>query len=165
LRYGNKVPLPWDIIVLLTITMVGFGLSVKKVRSYVSIVKETTSSYGLTSNNISRNIATNYTSSRPADSTSFLVDLGCIDKKENVEVESLLETIRIKVGFCSNNSPIKEISIFNETTSQSSSVVFLGPNNTFMSDYITLNKGRNKIRIGWMDSTSSGVLQTNIIGP
>lgn len=137
--FGN---LPWDMVVFLSITTAGLGVSFKRLA-----YPERFSAVSSESQTVEREPAANL-------SARFLVDLGCLDRKAGNERVTFEEkTIRFKGKFC--NLSRREMRFFdgvnvkNLTNGSQGTVFFQGLDTSFISDAIGLQRGKNVIQIEW----------------
>lgn len=155
LRGAPKAPLPWDILVFVTITTVGFGFSVQQLMhtnpagfvtagQYVNAppVREPQSSSKNPDEVISANTA---------------VDLGCIERQlRHQRIHTEDSAIRVKGKFCDLTTRAMRdfggVSVRNLTTGYEGTIFFQGAENGFITDYMVVQGGKNIIRVEWKAS-------------
>ena len=121
-------PMPWDMVVFFSITTVGFGYSVQRIMnpSYASPSAQTRSY-----------------ETAPAESSHNMLDLGCVETK----LRSVVSSEAMK-DFAS-------IRVKNVTTGVEGTVFFQGFDNAFVTDFLSLKRGRNFIHVEWRESRNS----------
>ena len=150
LKGGPIGPVPWDILVFVTITTVGFGFSVQRL---MNNDEESASS--------NRGIASLAAESGEATRYQNILDLGCIERKTLREKLQRQEgKVRVKGKFChlpsTGADDFQGISITNETTGKRGTVFFRGRDGKiFITDDIRLSSGKNVIKVEWRRSGDS----------
>ena len=133
------MPIPWDMVVFLTITIVGFGYSIH--RLIAQIPMEATS-------------ARRTVQSLPAQSMlPQTADLGCLEQPFAAPLESVAGMLRFRGRFCkmkaSELSAFESIQIRNATNGFEGTVFVQDRDGSFVTDYVMLEKGANQIEIEW----------------
>jgi hypothetical protein len=139
-------PVPWDILVFLTLTGVGFAFSVQR---YVQSHDLAPSAKPVALKSIDR--------SPPAT-----VELGCLDKSFlTVRRKGLERQLRLAGQFCHlSKSAMRKfggLRVRNLTTQQESTIFFQGDDNSFLTDTLTLAEGQNQLRLEWRETPKSPV--------
>lgn len=137
-------PMPWDMVVFFSITTVGFGYSVQRIMnpSYASPSAQTRSY-----------------ETAPAESSHNTLDLGCVETKLRSVVSSEEGSVRLRGKFCNLSSEAMKdfasIRVKNVTTGVEGTVFFQGVDNAFVTDFLSLKRGRNFIHVEWRESRNS----------
>ena len=146
MKLGPFGPMPWDLVVFLTITSVGFGFSLQKVispraSSFVTLGDDTSPNAG--------GVVFNQT-----------LDLGCIERKSNHERITAEEgSIRLRGQLCHLDK--KQMRAFdgmrvkNLTTGSEGTIFFKGRESAFVTDYLVLTAGTNLIQVEWKETATS----------
>jgi len=138
-------PVPWDILVFLAITGMGFAFSVQRyVQSHD--LRETPN----------RLLAQKY-ETRPATPT---LELGCLEKALLSERRTGVDkNLRISGQFCHLSKRDMRrfggLRVINLTTGQEGTIFFHGDENSFLTDTLALADGANKIRLEWRESNEA----------
>jgi hypothetical protein len=143
--------MPWDMVVFLSITGVGFGLSMHRLGSFA-----------LSNQAQSRQISS-LKSNEKSDEVSDvgrLLDLGCLEEKLNREkVSSALGSLRLKGKFCSVSSTAMRnfggATVMNLTSGREATVFLRGTENSFVTDSLGLVPGKNEIVVEWRTTPTS----------
>ena len=144
-----KTPLPWDIVVFVTITTVGFGFSVQHLMN------------GRNSP-LSRPpiFASAKAEQRGPDSFSAgtTLNLGCLEQKlSSQRVETMESVIRIRGKFClagvGKAGSEAEVNVVNSSTGYQGTVFF--QKDVFVTDFLVIEPGVNLIRVEWKTSSAS----------
>lgn len=149
MKSPKLVSMPWDMVVFLSITAVGFGFSVQKLRS-------------IPMRQPARDTSVVHGSLKPdvpvADDSLF--DLGCVEEKLSHErVTSHVGEVRFKGKFCS--IPTKAMKNFggvrvkNLTTGKEGTIFLRGLESMFVTDTLVIGAGRNEIQIEWRSEPDS----------
>lgn len=146
--------MPWDIIVFVSITTVGFGFAVKRMSSadnHASVSLEQAFNQNSYSSIEQRNAIV-----KPnAQAVGEVFDLGCVDDKESLRkrLRSLSTSIRMKGQFCgSANRHIDSthgIGVTNISTDISGMVYLQSGGDKFITEPVTLRSGTNSIKVHW----------------
>ncbi len=140
-------PVPWDILVFVAITGMGFTFSVQR---YVQ------------SHDLDKTPTRVLAAESSVHHSTPTVELGCLEKtllteKRNGEGRQT----RLSGQFChlskSEMRSFGGLRVRNLTTGQESTIFFQGDDNTFLTDTLALAEGRNRIRLEWRESTGSPV--------
>lgn len=142
MKYVPRMPIPWDMLVFLTITTTGFGFSVHRL---AAVDKQ------MISTELSREV-----SSLPNDVSHATTDLGCLETSLSTQrLKSEVGTIRLRGKFCHLSARAMRafdgMQIKNLTNGYEGTVFFQGYDATFVSDYVVLVPGRNEIEIAWRE--------------
>lgn len=145
---GQKQPIPWDIFVFLSITSLGFVLSVFKI-----VQAEADSPKPVFESTVNRT-----TSSLPKNHSTVL-DLGCVSKTSTIaKVFSNQGAAQLKGKLCHlHGKKIKHlegITIRNISNGYEGTVFFQGASNDFTSDFLVLQSGKNVIQVEWKEDYS-----------
>lgn len=148
MKFASVGKLPWDMVVFLTITTAGFGLSVKRLvysdAQYRAIQLETSFR-------------------QPASAgigRGTVLDFGCLETLTTKQNRSLTDrTVRLKGKLCysatNNNSADNRFDLLvvkNITTGVESTVFFRNNESAFLTDQLILQSGKNIIEIKWRDA-------------
>ncbi len=140
MKYVPRMPIPWDMVVFLTITSTGFGLSVQRV---LSVPKPASAQIRDTAAlNGARNEST--------------TELGCLDRSlPNRKILSDAGTIRLKGRFCHLSRAASKtfggVEVRNITNGYEGTVFFQGNDASFVTDYVLLQPGKNEIELVWKE--------------
>lgn len=150
MRSPKLFSMPWDMVVFLSITGVGFGFSMQKLRSTPVGEPDSESSKTIQS-------SIDPDSSRAELS---LLDLGCVENKLNREkVTSHAGQVRLKGKFCSlNNRNMRNfggVRVRNLTTGREGTIFLRGHDTVFVTDSLGLEPGRNEIQVEWRSSPNA----------
>lgn len=157
-----KVPLiakmPWDMVVFLTITTVGFGLSIKRFAHPDSL--RTTASVEITQ-----------TASESASSRTGIgaIELGCLDRSGGIRSSEVSQgAIRIKGKFCDlpkdeSKEALASVRIKNVST-EHESMIFIAGNDAFVTDGMALKSGKNVLTLEWKSKSGLKQMRAEIIG-
>lgn len=146
-------------VVFLTITTVGFGLSIKRFAHPGSL--RTVASVEM--NEFQE------TSSAATHAGIGSVEVGCLDRSGGIHgLESSLAAIRIKGRFCDlpkdeSKAALSSVRIKNISTSQES-MIFISGNDGFVTDGMPLKSGKNVVTLEWKYNDVEKQLRTEIIG-
>lgn len=158
-----KVPLiakmPWDLVVFLTITTVGFGLSVKKLansgslRSVASVEMAPTETH---------------TAAPSSRSGVITMEMGCLERSAGIRNDITQGAIRLKGKFCDltkneSKEALGTVKIKNLTTGQDS-MVFLSGNDAFITEGMPLKTGKNIFTLEWKTKNKDRELRAEIYG-
>lgn len=144
MRSPKVFSMPWDMVVFLSITGVGFGFSMQKLKPFEVQEPQPNQS------SVVRGSFEQDTSSQ----SGTLLDLGCVEQKLSREkVTSHLGQIRVKGRFCSLSTKAMRnfggVSVKNLTTGKEGTIFLRGLESVFVTDALSLTTGRNEIRIEW----------------
>lgn len=140
--------LPWDMVVFLSITTIGLGVSFKRL-AYPGKFAEASQVQS-----VEREIDLVKTDSLG------VVDLGCLDRKagnERLTFEGA--NIRFKGKFC--NLTRTQLKVFdgirvkNLSNGFEGTVFFQGSGAHFVSDFINLQRGKNVVQLQWKESKNA----------
>lgn len=137
--------IPWDMAIFLSVTVAGFGLSVKKL-AYPDRIGE--SSY---STNVERNLA------QLSVEKDFILDLGCLERRAGL-VKSLSDNdkIQLRGRFCDSNENLltnsRNLKIRNLSTGLEGTL-FLRSDG-FTSEELRLKPGKNILQVEWVEKSS-----------
>lgn len=138
-------PMPWDMVVFLTLTTVGFGYSVQRVMSTSTASESSAESFALGFSGAARGT----------------LELGCVDRKLRESVESELSAVRLKGTFCEMDAKALRrngsVRVRNRTTGVEGTVIFRGSGASFVTDDLALRAGRNLIELEWRESRATAV--------
>lgn len=142
--------LPWDMIVFLTITTTGLGVSFNRL-AYPGKIVEAAEMQSLEMG----------LETLPPDALGVL-DLGCLDRKSGKERLTFEgSSIRLKGKFC--NLTRHQLRVFNgirvknSSTGSEGTVFFQGTGANFVSDFIKLQQGKNLVELQWKESKTAEV--------
>jgi hypothetical protein len=143
MKYVPRMPIPWDMVVFLTITTAGFGYSVNR-------LVDDSKSMGL-----EREIAS--FRSNNEDLSKMTADLGCLERSLPTQKHSSdAGTIRLRGKFCHLSARAMRafdgVQIKNLTNGFEGTVFLQGNDASFVTDYVVLSHGRNQIEIAWRES-------------
>jgi len=138
--------MPWDMVVFLTITSVGFGFSVQKLRQ-----PKFNESFQIT-----QTAGAEATGGVDA-AGQITVDLGCLERKVSRErITSQDGAIRIKGRFCHMTSKAMRafdgMRVRNTSNGSEGTIFFQGFDGSFVTDYVTLKSGKNIIEVEWREA-------------
>ncbi len=143
-KYVPRLPLPWDMVVFLTITTSGFAFSVQR------LVIDT--------QNLEASPVRKLDSllTKPEDLNRLTTDLGCLDAVQSpIRLKSELGSIRLRGKFCTLSKAAMRVfegmQIKNLTNGFEGTVFYQGFDSTFVSDFVVLVPGRNQIEIQWRE--------------
>jgi hypothetical protein len=146
--------MPWDMVVFLTITTVGFGIAVKnlsqtRLQDHVDM-SATEGAFG----NLD---------GLPVDNAA-LFDLGCVERRITRERVTANEgSIRLRGRFCHLSSRAMRafagVRIRNLTNGYEGTIFLHGFENSFVTDYVMLESGRNVIELEWRDKPNAEARQ------
>jgi hypothetical protein len=147
MKYVPRMPIPWDMVVFLTITTTGFGLSVKRVFAPPSQAVAIENARELT------------TQAASSAAPSATAELGCLDK--SLPTRRLLSdagTIRLRGKIChlSRTAALSfdGVHVKNLSNGFEGTVFYQGKDASFVTDYVLLQPGKNQIEIEWRESRS-----------
>lgn len=143
MKYVPRMPIPWDMVVFLTITTAGFGLSVNKLFNGARLGLPETE----------RKLASTERKLR----VPRVADLGCLERSlPRQQHESDVGTIRIRGQLCHLSSrrirSVEGIVVRNLTNGFEGTVFLRGGDASFVTDFVILEPGRNEIEIQWRDT-------------
>ncbi len=148
MKYVPRMPIPWDMVVFLTITTAGFGFSVHRVldENKLAVAADRQISF----------------ESPTSDAVPATADLGCLERSLPTQrLKSEAGTIRMRGRFCHLSSRAMRsfdgIQIRNLTNGFEGTVFFQGYDASFVTDYVVLKPGRNEIQIEWRESANKPV--------
>jgi hypothetical protein len=146
--------MPWDMVVFLTITTVGFGIAVQnltqtRLRGHADVTT-TEGAFGSLDGLTVAN--------------ATLVDLGCVERKITHERVTANEgSIRLRGRFCHLTSQAMRafagVRVRNLTNGYEGTTFLHGFENSFVTDYVVLESGRNVIQLEWKDRPNSEARQ------
>lgn len=147
MKFIPKMPVPWDMVVFLTITSVGFGFSVHRLVNNPA-----------TAVNSSREIAATTTSL--ADTKQHLVELGCLERRLGGEkFNTVKNTVRLRGRFCNISRramrSFQGMRVMNLSTGFEGTTFLQGREPAFVTDDVALQKGKNLIQIEWRESANN----------
>ncbi len=158
-----KVPLiakmPWDMVVFLTITTVGFGVSVNKL-SRTGNLRAVASQVEISENNSSQG------SSR---SGILTMEMGCLERSAGLRNNDVTQgAVRLKGKFCDlpkleSKEALGTMKIKNLTTGQES-MLFLSGNDAFVTDGMHLKNGKNIFTMEWKLKNVEKELRAEVYG-
>lgn len=141
--------MPWDTVVFLTITTVGFGFSLQKLRfpnqaRGISIVSE----------------ASERTAGGEASNGPALLDLGCLERRIGKDkLSGSYGVVKLKGKFCNlSRRAMKSfggVELKNLSNGYEGTVFFHGAESAFVSERVPLDKGKNVIRVVWRETEDS----------
>ena len=139
--------MPWDMVVFLSITGVGFGFSMQKLRS-IPIREPASQSADAVQGSLETDAGLD---------NSSLLDLGCVEQKLSREkVTSHQGQVRLKGRFCSLSTRAMRnfggVRVRNLTTGKEGTIFLRGNETNFVTDSLGLTQGRNEIQIAWRAS-------------
>jgi hypothetical protein len=142
MKHVPRLPIPWDMVVFLTITTAGFGYSVQKLVSENSLGVSST---------VSRE-----TASAPLAGKSATADLGCVESSlPKRKMRSEMGSIRLRGKFCQLSSRtlknFEGVLVRNRTNGFEGTVFFREQDASFVTDFMVLSHGTNEIEIEWRD--------------
>ena len=140
--------MPWDTVVFLTITTVGFGFSLQKLRY-------PTEAQGISIASENDDPLLSVNSQGPT-----LVDLGCLERRIGKEkVTGNLGSVKFKGKFCNLSRRAMKafggVELKNLSNGFESTLFFRGRESAFLSERVPLNKGKNVIRLVWRETDKS----------
>lgn len=147
MKIGPLAPMPWDMVVFLSITTVGFGYSVQRVmhpdRSPRLILAMRDKGEAVADNS-------------PLPSQTL--NLGCLeDRRERARVTSQDGAIRLKGELCRLDRRrmrgFDGMTVRNLTTGSQGTIFFKGYGSAFVTDYLSLTSGRNVIQVEWKNDS------------
>ena len=149
MKLPGVLNMPWDLVVFLSITTVGFGFSVQKLHINHAVESVANASS-------SREIASD---SSPVI-TSSVLDLGCIESRvSHDKIVATEPSLRIKGRLCGLSRKQMQafggVRIKNLTTGTEGTIFMHGLEPMFVSDLLALNVGKNVIQLEWQDTQSS----------
>lgn len=134
MKFGTIGPVPWDMVVFLTLTSLGFGYSVQKVM------------------NPEREIAGASTRADPTD-ISPTVDLGCLERRLKESLSADNGSVKLRGRFCAAPSAREDrvagVRVKNLSTGMEGTVFFRPRDASFVTDLMPLRSGKNIIQIEW----------------
>lgn len=138
-------PVPWDILVFIAITGMGFAFSVQRYTQSHDVGK---APYRLT------------TSETKPRRTPPTLELGCLEKALlSKRRTSQNREMRFSGQFChltkTDMRQFGGLSVRNLTTGQESTIFLHGDDNTFLTDTLILSEGANRIRLEWRETAKS----------
>lgn len=146
MKMGPSSPMPWDMVVIATITLATFGFSVQRImhpeRNALSVsMTDGKGAAGASSPNV----------------PSQTLDVGCLEEKPDRDrVNSQDGAIRLKGVLCHLDRRkmrgFDGMTVKNLTTGYEGTIFFKGYGNAFVTDYLALASGRNLIQIEWRES-------------
>lgn len=146
LNYLGFGKLPWDMVVFLTITSVGLGVSFKRLAIPRGIDTQTTFE-----------VSEDALPLTGGQASHGIVDLGCLDRRSgNERLNFDGDQIRFKGKFC--NLTRYQMHFFdgmrvkNTANGLEGPVFFHGNGTEFVSDLIPLAVGKNSVQIEWREA-------------
>ena len=149
MKVGPVSPMPWDMVVFLTITTAGFGFSVKKVMNHT----------------VAHPVAAEESSEAsveviPGQSSSKTLDLGCLESRLRGErVTSQDGAIRLRGKICHmGRMEMKQfdgMTVKNLSNGYEGTIFLQGYDNSFVSDFVVLQSGKNEIQLEWRESKTA----------
>jgi hypothetical protein len=140
-------PVPWDILVFVALTGIGFTFSVQK---YVQ----------------SRDLAAAskhaFDEGAPSRTVGRALDLGCLEKQFLTDHHRTFDReLRLSGQFCHLSQAEMQrfggLRVRNLTTGEDGVIFFQGDGTKFSTGSLTLSEGENRIRLEWRDSATSPV--------
>jgi hypothetical protein len=135
--------MPWDTVVFLTITTVGFGFTVQGLRNPQSTP-------------LAPLAIQEYASPAVAERANQPLDFGCLDSSGFKRFTVDEGAVRIKGRLCQLSQKtlqgIEGIRVRNLTNGSEGTVFLHNRDNTFVSDTIALSSGRNEVQVEWRES-------------
>jgi len=139
MRSFPKVPLAWDTVVFLLISVMGFILSVNKlVHREISLGQEA--------------IAITPIEGGLSEST---LNLGCLEQTPKISPQKTeFGSIRFKGALCErrksrHSKKLEVVSVKNITNGYEGTIFLRDADTAFVTDYMILSRGMNKIQIQW----------------
>ncbi|MBY0370021.1 hypothetical protein K2X33_05000 [bacterium] len=150
MKYVPRMPVPWDMVVFLTITIVGLGYSVHRLVAQIPLDKP------------ARTLAS------PKKAMPNTADLGCVEAgMAPPQWESESGTLRFRGRFCELegivDSSVPDVQVRNLTNGFEGTVFVQGAEAGFVTDYVMLERGRNKIEIEWSDAQATHRVSATVI--
>jgi len=137
---------PWDLTVFLTISTVGFGYSVQKMAN-----RDVGSSLNF------RSLTSSAESGDGSGAHSF--DLGCLEQRSHEPITSEQGSIRLRGQFCQftrrDMKAFEGVRVKNLTNGFEGTIFFHGDDASFVTDSVTLERGRNFIQLEWRAKADS----------
>ena len=140
------MPMPWDLFVIFTVTSASFGISIYKI-AYQPISPAAPTVWQDSQSSAERKLS--------ARVQSETLDLGCVERKLRQKTVTYRNSVRVKGKFCNlSRSASKEfgrITIRNLTTAAEGTVSFSSSGANFVSEGVSLARGRNLIEVEWTE--------------
>lgn len=170
MKGGLKGPLPWDIAVFLTVTIVGFAYTVQKFsRTLAAPVETTRAMASLTPEAVGIG-ARVLEGARGADTKTL--DLGCLERREisdRVTVDNV--PLRLKGRLCDPAASTKggagTLRVRNLSNHTEATIFFRGDGLSFVTDYLPLEAGQNRVQIEWKasaEASESLIVLADVLG-
>ncbi len=139
--------MPWDTVVFLTITTVGFGFSLQRLshpQSVQAVPFQEESAALIQQGSEFRGV----------------FDLGCLDSEgAKQRITNPESTIRMRGKFCRLSSKdmhaFDGVTVKNLTNGFEGTIFFRGFNSAFTTDYVVLVPGKNIIQLEWRESAKA----------
>ena len=149
MKLGPIGPVPWDMVVIMTITVAGFGFSLDRVMHPERVALSVSTTEG-------KGVAGAATPSVPTQT----LDIGCLEDKLNRDRVSAQDgAIRLKGVLCHldrrHMRGFDGMTVKNLTTGYEGTIFFKGYGNTFVTDYLALASGKNVIQVEWRESPTT----------
>ena len=143
MKSPKMVSMPWDMVVFLSITAVGFGFSVQKLKT--NPLRQPARDINVVHGSLKPDVASHDES---------LFDLGCVEEKLSREkVTSHVGEIRFKGRFCQISTKAMKnfggVRVRNLTTGKEGTIFLRGLESMFVTDALLIGAGRNEIQIEW----------------
>jgi hypothetical protein len=144
-----KMPIPWDMVVFLSITSVGFGFSVNRLMNNPSIAQSPSREVA--------SVASTASASDVQSTNQHLVDLGCLERRLGGEKWSTSkDTIRLRGRFCNLSRRamrvFQGVRVVNLTNGFKGTAFLQARDPAFVTDDVVLKKGKNLIQIEWRET-------------
>lgn len=154
MKFVPKMPIPWDMVVFLTITSVGFGFSVQR------LVNNPSSAVGATRELASASSSSLATSTSLSTVKDTVVDLGCLERRLGGEKWTTAKnTVRMRGKFCNLSRRamrnFQGMRILNVSTGFEGTTFLQGREPAFVTDDVVLRKGKNLIQIEWRETADN----------
>lgn len=145
--------MPWDMVVFLTITTVGFGFSVQKLTS-AEVSQDRSVAMAMA--------ADGFTAPSSLSGHGQTLDLGCVERKIGRDRANSVEgAIRIRGKFCHLTRKAMKgfdgVRVRNLTNGYEGTIFFHGADSGFTTDFVVLQSGKNLIQVEWKDSPTASL--------
>ena len=146
--------IPWDMLVFLLMTTVGFAVAVHRIST------QPTSENRILTELVAKSGVEEGAIGVQESDEETLLDLGCVGTHATLheKIPKNQGSIRVKGRFCSyppTARGLAAVQIVNASTGYKGTVILRGADNSFVSDYLVLRRGKNLIQLEWSDSKSA----------
>ena len=154
MKLPSLAAVPWDMCVILSITLGGFGFSANRL---------------MQEHRISDAVLSMDEASPANVVVGGVLDIGCVETRSNARVSTGQTYVRVRGKLCTlTRKQLKSftgLNLKNLSTDSESTVFFHGSQGSFVTDVVGLQAGKNLIQLDWKEpSGQHKTLVTEVYG-